>query len=98
MPFNDKVDVEIYRRKFTIEMEGLTQLELNAVAEKVDGLMREIEKEQKIYDSSKLAILAALEIAADLQRLQARMEDLEKTESHKIDDMTLQLEKSLESE
>jgi len=60
--------------------------------------MREIGRESKIVDSSKLAILTAIEIAADLQKLKARMEDLDKFEGQKVDGMIVDLEKTVESD
>lgn len=93
---NDKLDVEIYGRKLTIEMEGLNQLEVNALAVLVDERMREIAKESKIVDSSKLAILTALEIAAELQKLKSRVEDFNVVEGKQVDRMLLSLEKALE--
>ncbi len=95
---NDKVDIEIYGRKITVEMEGFNQLEVNALANKVDERMRQIAKESRVVDSSKLAILTALEIAAEYERLKNKMEDFEKIESGKVDSMILDLEKSVESE
>lgn len=92
---NDKVDVEIYGRKMTIEMEGLSVLEVNALANKVDERMRQIAKESKIVDSSKLAILTALEIAAEHEKLRSRLEDLDKSEERHLDGMIVALEKAL---
>ncbi len=93
---NDKLDVDIYGRKLTIEMEGLNQLEVNALAVMVDERMREIARESKIVDSSKLAILTALEIAAELQKLKSRVEDFNVVEGKQVDRMLLSLEKALE--
>lgn len=67
---NDKVDIEIFRRRLTVDMEGLTPMEISAIAQKVDERMREIsEQNSKIADSSKLAILSALHFAAELQQV-----------------------------
>ena len=95
---NDKVDIEIYGRKLTVEMEGFSQLELHALAKKVDERMREIAQESKVVDSSKLAILTALEITAEFERLKNKMENFDKVEGKKVDGMILALEKSVESE
>lgn len=92
---NDKVDVEIYGRKMTIEMEGLSELEVNALANKVDERMRQIAKESKIVDSSKLAILTALEVAAEHEKLRARLEGLGEAEERHLDGMIVALEKAL---
>ena len=95
---SDKVDVEIYGRKLTIEMEGLNQLEINSLANLVDERMREISKDAKIVDSSKLAIMAALDIAADLHRLKSKTEDFDHIEERKVDRMIVSLQKSLDAE
>lgn len=67
---NDKVDIEIFRRRMTVEMEGLTPMEINALAQKVNDQMTRISEENnKIADSSKLAILSALHFAAEMQKI-----------------------------
>jgi cell division protein ZapA (FtsZ GTPase activity inhibitor) len=93
---NDKIDVEIYGRKLTVEMEGLTQLEAHALARLVSERMAEIATESKIVDSSKLAILTALELAAEKEKLREQLENLRNIEERKIDGMILELEKALE--
>ncbi|MDE2040091.1 MAG: cell division protein ZapA [Elusimicrobia bacterium] len=66
---NDKVDIQVFRRRLSVEMEGLTQLEINALAQKVHEKMTEISEENnKLADSSLLAILAALHFAAELEQ------------------------------
>ena len=93
---HDKTDVEIYGRKLTIELEGLSQLEVSSIASTVDERMREIAKDSKVVDTSKLAILTALEIASELQRLKSRMEDFDRIEERRIEGMIVALEKSVE--
>jgi len=95
---SEKVDIEVYGRKLTVAYDGLTQLEISTLAQKVDGIMREIAKESEIADSSKLAVLAALEIAADYERLRSRTEDFDKIEGDKVNAMIIDLEKSVDSE
>ncbi len=92
---NEKVDVVIDGRKFTIEMEGLSQLEISSIAQLVNERMEQIKEEQKVIDSSKLAIMTALEIAAELQKLKSKMEDFDAVEQKKVDMMTISLEKAL---
>ncbi|MFH1726377.1 MAG: cell division protein ZapA [Elusimicrobiota bacterium] len=92
----DKTDVEIYGRKLTIELEGFNQLEVSSIANYVDGRMREIAKDSKVVDTSKLALLTAIEIAAELQRVKTRMEDFDRIEERRIDGMIVALEKSAE--
>ena len=92
---NEKVDVEIYGRTLTIEIEGLQQLEINALANKVDKRMRELTQETDIVDSSKLAILTALEFAADGQKLKSKMEDMQRIQDRSLEDMIAKLEQGL---
>ncbi len=92
---NEKVDVVIAGRKFTIEMEGLSQLEISSIAQLVNDRMEQIKEEQKVVDSSKLAIMTALEIAAELQKLKSKMEDFDAVERRKVDKMLVSLSKVL---
>ena len=94
---NEKVEIEIRGRKLTIEMEGVTPLEVQALAQTVNDRMAQIEKESKVVDSSKLAILTALEIAAENQRLQMQLKDLSLIEERKVDAMTVSLQKALDT-
>lgn len=93
---DEKVEVEIFGRKLPIELEGFTQLEASAVGNMVSERMREIAEETKIVDSSKLAIYTALEFAAKLQRIEARLQDLDRVEDRKLDGMIVALQKVLE--
>ena len=92
----EKTDVEIYGRKFTLELEGLNQLEINAVAQLVDERMRLLAGENRTADTGKLGILTALEIAAELQRMKSRMQDFDRVEEKAVDRMILELEKAAE--
>ena len=67
---NQKVDIEIARRRMTIELEGLTPLEIQALAQQVQERINEAAvRFPHIVDTQKLAILAALDMADDLNRL-----------------------------
>ena len=93
---NDKVDVEIFRRRLTIEMEGLTPIEINSLAQKVDEKIKEISgQNDKVADSSKLAILTALAYAADLERERTAHETQRLFLERKIDDLSHALESAL---
>jgi len=92
----DKIDVVIYKRDFRgIALEGLTQLEISSCAAKVDERMKQIAQETNIADSSKLAIRAALEIAAELQRTQNQLESLTPADDKRVDGMIIKLEKAV---
>lgn len=92
----DKIDVRIYKRDFRgISLEGLTELEIHACAAKVDDRMKQIAQETNIADSSKLAIRAALELAAELQRTQNQLESLTPADDKRVDGMIVKLEKAV---
>lgn len=92
---NQKVDVVINKRRLTVEIEGLTAMEVVSLAGELSNKMEEIEEKSKIYDSSKLAILTALEYAAEVSRLKASHDDLSRVVEHKLAAMTLSLQKAL---
>ena len=93
---NEKVEIEVFRRRLTIEMEGLNPLEISSLAQKVNDKMQEIsESNNKIADSSKLAILAALNFAAELQKsLDARSTEHIALE-RKVEELSLAIKAAL---
>lgn len=93
---NEKVSIEVQGRKLTVEMEGLTPLEIQSIANAVSNRMADIAKDSKVVDSSKLAILTALEFAADCARLQTRLDDLDRAEKQKVEAMIVSLSKALD--
>jgi len=95
---DDKIDVQINNRKFTIELEGLTPLEARSVASMVEDRINAISKETNIVDSSKLAIKAALEFAAELYMATRDSKGSALIDDQKLDGMIVTLEKSLGAE
>ncbi|MFA6091330.1 MAG: cell division protein ZapA [Elusimicrobiota bacterium] len=94
---NEKVDVEVYGRKLRLEIEGLTQLEILGLAQQVTDKMKELERQTKTVDSSKLAILTAIEFAADLQKLRSQTETFSRSEEKNVESMIVSLQSALES-
>jgi cell division protein ZapA (FtsZ GTPase activity inhibitor) len=93
---NEKVDIEIFKRKLTLEMEGLTPIEINALAQRVHEKMIEIsEHNNKIADSSKLAILAALNFAAELYQIKEARETEMRALDHKVEELNHSLRTAL---
>jgi cell division protein ZapA (FtsZ GTPase activity inhibitor) len=91
-----KVDLVIKGRRISgVEMEGLTELEIHALAERVGNVMEDVEAKTKVVDSSKLAILTALEIAAELQRLESAQKDKAVVDERKLEGMIVSLEDAL---
>ena len=66
---NEKTDIIIGGRKLTVEFEELGQLQVIALADKVSDKLADIQRQnQKVADTSKLAILTALTFAAELDK------------------------------
>ena len=67
---NQKVDIEIAKRRMTIEMEGLTPFEIQLLSKQVQEKIDEAARHcPNIVDTQKLAILAALDMADELNRV-----------------------------
>ncbi len=74
---NEKVEVQIGSRRLVVEMEGLTPIEINMLAQRVGERLAELQNQNKsVADTSKLALLVALSLAADLDRERAAAETL----------------------
>ena len=66
---NDKVEIQIGNRRLTVEMEELTPIEINALAQKVSQRMEEVRQgHRETVDTSKIALLVALTFAADFDK------------------------------
>src|SRR5687768_3502060 len=96
MALNEKVDIEIRRRRFTIEMEGFTPMEIAALAQQVEEKIQEAENENpKVADTSKLAIMAALKFAGALSKTQSAADTSTRVLEHKVEELTLALQSAL---
>lgn len=96
-PLNQKVPIEVRGRRFNVDIEGLVPLEINHLAQQVSDRMEQIERESKeTADTGRLAVLTALEFAAELYRLKAQHESQRLVEDRKLDELTLALQKGLE--
>ena len=80
---SDHVEVEIHKLRLRLKIEDLTALEVNALAQMVSDRMARIERETKVPDSAKLAIITALEFAAELRHLTQVLEDERKMRDYR---------------
>lgn len=95
---NEKVEVQIGTRRLTVEIEGLTPLEINGLADKVGERLREIQGANKgVADSSKLALLAALSFVAELEKEKAAHRTTQSMIENKTDRLSRALRESLEA-
>jgi cell division protein ZapA (FtsZ GTPase activity inhibitor) len=66
---NEKVEIQIGARHLVVEMPDLVPAEINSLAQKVAKRMADLQQNNlTIADTSKIALLAALSFAADLER------------------------------
>ena len=93
---NEKVDIEVFKRRLTVEIEGFTPMEIGALAQEVTDKMREVAaSNEKIADTSKIATLAALLFAAELWRLREKVDTENRVLDNKVEKLTLTLQNSL---
>lgn len=93
---SDPVRVDIYGTTYTIKGEGSPE-EVREVAGQVDRTMREIAQQSGVSDSLKVAVLAALQFADDLQRLRREMGDIQTSVSGTTAQCVLLLDEFLEA-
>ncbi|UPT73579.1 MAG: cell division protein ZapA [Elusimicrobiota bacterium] len=66
---NEKVEIQIGTRRLVVDMEGLTPIEINALAQKVSERVVDLQSQNnKVADTSKIALLVALSFAAELDK------------------------------
>ncbi len=92
----EKTTIDIFGRPLTVEMDGLTPMEVSALAQIVTDKMREIQEGSGIADSYKLAALAALDLAAELHQLRGSIRSFQEFDEKKLDALTRTLEEALE--
>ncbi|MBI4678019.1 MAG: cell division protein ZapA [Elusimicrobia bacterium] len=59
----DTFEIEICKRRYNVEVEGMTHMEVSMLAKEVEDKMLSIEARYGTPDTSKLAVLTALEFA-----------------------------------
>lgn len=91
----EKTQVEIFGRTIELNTEGMTPIEANALAQFVSERMDELSRQNKIVDTSKLAVLTALTFADELRRLQARYDEMSQTVSQRLENIKKTLEEAL---
>ncbi|MBI4386035.1 MAG: cell division protein ZapA [Elusimicrobia bacterium] len=93
---NEKVEIDVYGRRLTLQIEGLTQLELNALSQQLTERMEKVFRDSDLADSHKLAIVTALQILDEMSRLKVAQETLRVAEDRLLDQMAATLQDALE--
>lgn len=68
------IQVKIRGRVLNISDEGLSPLEMSAVAGQVEKKISDLEEKLKLVDGAKLAMLAAIELAIELFKLKKQIQ------------------------
>ena len=93
---NEKVDIEIFGRKLTLDIEDITPIEINALAQKVTEMMYDVaRKNNKIVDSSKLGILTALQFASLHEKAKESQDTQTRVIEHTVEELTIALQNAL---
>jgi cell division protein ZapA len=89
--------VQVLGHEYPVEANPGEELYVNRLAQYVEERMRELKDESKVIDSYKLAVLAAMNIADDLFRLQDQRGTTSKSFDDKADELIHLLDEALES-
>jgi cell division protein ZapA len=76
MPGNPSTKVEIYDQHYNLGSDGDSAY-VRKLAERVDAAMRQVARETRVVDSVRVAVLAAIQLADENERLRAQLEEIE---------------------
>ena len=95
---NEKVEVQIGTRRLIVEIEGLTPIEINGLAQRVSERMTEMQQQNsKVADTSKIALIVALSFAADLDKETRAHETTKRMLENTTERISQSLRESLEA-
>lgn len=92
----EKVTIQIFGREMTVEIDGVTPTEIQSLARYVTDKMKQVQEDTRIVDSSKLAMLVALELAADLHQAKGMGKSMSELDEKKIEEMIFSLQSVLQ--
>ena len=95
MSMYEKVQVEIARRRFEVEIEGLTPIEINHIANMVNEKLEDAQRLTRIADSSRLAIHVLLHTCAELYKIKQAEDTSHKALENTLDRIGKTLEQAL---
>ena len=93
---SEETVIQIFGREMKVEIEGLTPMEVSALAGQVTDKMKEVQQLSGTADSSKLAMLACLHFAAELSQLQERSASSAQIDEKRLDGVLDSLKHALE--
>ena len=89
-----KAEVRIFNRTYALSAPTESQEDLLRYAAMVDEKMREIAQDTRMVGTEKIALVAALNIAAEYFKVKVKMENLEKEIDRKVGQIVQLVEKA----
>ena len=96
MSSNEPVSVHILDREYTIGVEPVERGSLMAAAKLLDGKMREVRGSNKMVATERVAVLAALNMAHELQQLRDENSVRERELTRTLAELHRKLDSALE--
>ena len=97
MSGNEPVSVHILDREYTVGVEAGERNSLMAAAKLLDSKMREVRGGNRMAAEDRVAVLAALNLAHELQQLRDERSARERELSHTLDDLHRKLDGVLDT-
>ncbi|MBI5211179.1 MAG: cell division protein ZapA [Elusimicrobia bacterium] len=93
----DTFQIEIRHRRLAVDVEGITQMEVTALAKEVEDKMLQIEQKYNTPDSSKIALYTALAYAEEIHHQRNTYEVAKDLAERKIEKITHLLRAALDT-
>ncbi len=95
---NEKVEVMIGNRRLVVTNEGLTPIEMSSLAQRVSERLADLQSQNdKIADTSKIALLLALTYAAELDKERSAHDLTKRLLENKAEALSQSLRESLQA-
>ncbi|WP_411833980.1 cell division protein ZapA [Pseudoxanthomonas mexicana] len=97
MSGTEPVSIHVLDREYTVGVEPDERSSLMAAARLLDGKMREVRGSNRMAAVDRVAVLAALNLAHELQQLRAEQQARERELSRTLDDLNRRLDALLDA-
>jgi cell division protein ZapA (FtsZ GTPase activity inhibitor) len=93
---NQEFTATVYNRHIKFPaIDGITDMEMDSIVKSVEKRMTRVSERLDIVDTSRIAIIAAFEFAAEVYTLSQRAETESGANTRRIDEMISKLESAL---
>ncbi len=97
MSGTEPVSIHVLDREYTVGVEPDERSSLMAAARLLDGKMREVRGSNRMAAVDRVAVLAALNLAHELQQLRAEQQARERELNRTLDDLNRRLDALLDA-